>query len=1186
MTTMHRAGPCPLFSNVPLSRGLFSLPYAHTLSSSSSLLSLAPSCTSSIVTPERTALWPGGQIPYYIETTLAVSGFPLQASDVRIAAAIDEWQRTTCLEFIECDKASCPNFRIQFFADSSCTISGIGRRIQNQINLSPQCTTGDILTLLGTAIGLLPEHNRIDRDVYISVDSSDVSLEKTNGNLLTPYDYQSIMHAGPFSHVSDGAAFRAAITAPVAVGLKQGVSIRDAEGVNHVYRSCRGPEYTPLTMSCSKPSKNTLEVGQPWTVTFWGFAAESADVLLSTDQTLTTLPSNYTILVDRVDGVGYATLTITPAGGDVGRQFSITMKARTTLPTTEEAVLSIDFDAVDAKLCFGMSPSTSCNNEPCSDTNICSCGATLSGTTCESPKDCTSSLRYGFEDGAGMGRPYIINAVAFFTQAKSAFGGTSMRLGQGSVLGSLSFKTVSSTDTAEQYGKISFYLNLDDTVDARFAFDVLDGSNSCFALERRGTGWFFGGNNMVVTEVRGRFILIDILINWVSRSAMLHMNGVLLTPTATLTAGVCLSGATNIDISGTYAHIDELSLFCGAYVQASGSAFPSISQERFAAGGAVISLTLEGKQWEAATPDALVGMVKEDVKSDAVPTMWSAAMRDAVLPVGSAVVSGQTLSVTFGAAGVGRNSFTEWFYLGEVMLKEDLGDMPLEVAGDCGSPSVESFEAVPTNFVASYTIDTAVKKVGTASAKLANGRKQTFPWYPRHPSAISYYVRDATNVGQTVLELASASETVKIFFGFANQIYVMSGSQHAPPYTVTDANAWYHIEARFDWSDAVWEMVVYIDGVAQITAPLPAVADFNWITGITMETQGDETYLDELKISCPEVKPRLTQTPCRAMNIFSTTFTFSGGSYILSTEDYAVLLPSTTTSCTGVTCANGIVCSQNSGTLLYGKKNFRQNEVQWAAGRLAQLDQSAVGFKMCYYVVSAAEMVLLDEDVTMCAATQAPATLSPPTPAPPTAIPTATPTAAPTATPTTAPTAQPTATPTTAPTLSPTISTDTPSPSNETMPPGVVTTTPEDATTPTPEGEGPGEDTDGPEGNVSVAPSTAPELGATDSGSDDGWFEIWMVAVAAGVVVLLLAAVGGVCMLKMRGGGGGGGGVGSSAASGSSGMPKSFQTSLLDPSFHEMLEEVQFSSPSPQAQGPDGVYMDGEEFGGHVPVLV
>ncbi|XP_055356116.1 uncharacterized protein LOC129601344 [Paramacrobiotus metropolitanus] len=186
--------------------------------------------------------WPnnGKNIPYAIE------GFsPEQKQVIKKALRIIEWRTSLCITF---KKRKQEREYIQFYPGRSCKahigyVFGHAAKVQ----LHTDCFSSGIIQheILHT-LGMFHEHNRPDRDQYISLIEHNIrtDLDKRNYEILPrmatygmPYDVDSIMHYGNGVEISKKG--RTAIVAKVPsdnMGQRKGLSVLDVAKLQKAYR--------------------------------------------------------------------------------------------------------------------------------------------------------------------------------------------------------------------------------------------------------------------------------------------------------------------------------------------------------------------------------------------------------------------------------------------------------------------------------------------------------------------------------------------------------------------------------------------------------------------------------------------------------------------------------------------------------------------------------------------------------------------------------------------------------------------------------------------------------------------------------------------------------------------------------------------------------------------------------------
>ncbi|KAL1471433.1 hypothetical protein MTO96_039922, partial [Rhipicephalus appendiculatus] len=187
-------------------------------------------------------LWPGGIIPYVIESSIARQ---LVARGM-IQQAIREIESKTCVRFVP---RTTQRDYVSIFNGSGC-YSFVGRVGRAQkLSLGDRCHyKGIIGHELLHAVGFNHEHSRSDRDIYVNVFTANVKTDKVSSfkklkpwenRLLTPFDMKSIMLYG--SHSFARAPGLVTILAKDGSRLtevydKPGLSASDIIRVNKLYK--------------------------------------------------------------------------------------------------------------------------------------------------------------------------------------------------------------------------------------------------------------------------------------------------------------------------------------------------------------------------------------------------------------------------------------------------------------------------------------------------------------------------------------------------------------------------------------------------------------------------------------------------------------------------------------------------------------------------------------------------------------------------------------------------------------------------------------------------------------------------------------------------------------------------------------------------------------------------------------
>ncbi|RWS00710.1 Astacin-like metalloprotease toxin [Dinothrombium tinctorium] len=183
--------------------------------------------------PEDDPLWPYGTIPYKIHPHLGkffnLKNFCIEPHRESIVEAIDHFHEHTCIRFVE---RTDEDDYLHLISDEGLDIeiiktqrrlinkifrcySSIGRTGGEQtLSLDYGCICkGTIIHELMHTLGFYHEQNRSDRDKYIIVLYDRINatakhefnrLAPDKNRLLSPYDYDSIMHYASNAFSKDG----------------------------------------------------------------------------------------------------------------------------------------------------------------------------------------------------------------------------------------------------------------------------------------------------------------------------------------------------------------------------------------------------------------------------------------------------------------------------------------------------------------------------------------------------------------------------------------------------------------------------------------------------------------------------------------------------------------------------------------------------------------------------------------------------------------------------------------------------------------------------------------------------------------------------------------------------------------------------------------------------------------------
>jgi hypothetical protein len=178
------------------------------------------------------SLWPSGTVYYQI---VAGSG---DQSNIATAIATFNSDFTGAVQWVN---GTGSGTYVSIYLDpsntnGSCEVNSIGYPLYTpavvSMGGSGSCTIGTILHEMGHIVGLYHEFTRTDRDAYVTVNynnaikgswTSDFAINTENQQLLTPYDYASLMQYPPYTLTRNGA--------PVIETIPAGMPMQGTEGV-------------------------------------------------------------------------------------------------------------------------------------------------------------------------------------------------------------------------------------------------------------------------------------------------------------------------------------------------------------------------------------------------------------------------------------------------------------------------------------------------------------------------------------------------------------------------------------------------------------------------------------------------------------------------------------------------------------------------------------------------------------------------------------------------------------------------------------------------------------------------------------------------------------------------------------------------------------------------------------------
>ncbi|CEK12239.1 Dot/Icm T4SS effector Zinc-dependent metalloprotease LegP [Legionella hackeliae] len=185
--------------------------------------------------------WPNGVVPFEIDEDL-----PFR-NKLAVMQAIHHWQEKTNVEFIELtskNRSQYPDYISFVPAEGTTCSSYVGKEGGRQaINLSPRCTTMNTVHEIGHALGLWHEQSRADRANFIRIvwenieDDHKYNFDQhlSDGKDFGEYDYQSIMHYGPYSFTKNGQKTIIPLVDGVEIGQRNHLSEKDIAAINAMY---------------------------------------------------------------------------------------------------------------------------------------------------------------------------------------------------------------------------------------------------------------------------------------------------------------------------------------------------------------------------------------------------------------------------------------------------------------------------------------------------------------------------------------------------------------------------------------------------------------------------------------------------------------------------------------------------------------------------------------------------------------------------------------------------------------------------------------------------------------------------------------------------------------------------------------------------------------------------------------
>lgn len=185
--------------------------------------------------------WKHGIVPFKLSEDLPIK------NKMAVLQAILYLQQNTPVEFIELTSKNIAEYKdyIAFIPAEGTTCSSfVGRKGgQQEINLAPRCTTMNTVHEISHALGLWHEQSRSDRDDYIQIVWENIEPDHRfnfdqhlgNSKNIGSYDYQSLMHYGPYAFSKNGEKTILPLQEDAIIGQREQLSEKDIAAIQAMY---------------------------------------------------------------------------------------------------------------------------------------------------------------------------------------------------------------------------------------------------------------------------------------------------------------------------------------------------------------------------------------------------------------------------------------------------------------------------------------------------------------------------------------------------------------------------------------------------------------------------------------------------------------------------------------------------------------------------------------------------------------------------------------------------------------------------------------------------------------------------------------------------------------------------------------------------------------------------------------